>query len=493
MPHVETPQSRCRMGVARCDITPPVGIYHRMWGAATHERAAGVHRPLTATAVAFQPFPEGAASDGDTEQVLIAVDHCLLFAREMDALLDSVARRTQVPRERLLVAFSHTHAAGLMDGSRAQLPGGELIGPYLDTLAETVTEIVNRARSAIRPATIVYGIGCCALAAHRDYRDEETGHFVCGFNPQGNADDTVLVARATDDMGQVVATFVNYACHPTTLAWENQLISPDFPGAMREVVEGVISAPCIFLQGASGDLGPREGFSGDPALADRNGRQLGYAALSALEALPPAGTRFEYAGPVVSGATLGVWKHQPLAAERIAATSQWRLQRWTVNLAYRPQLPTRGAVVAARSRFEAARKRAEETGDEGLARDARAMIERMDRQMTRLAALPAGPEIPLPVWLWQIGDAFWLAVEAEHYQRLQRALRDRFRDRPIVVMTLANGSRPSYLPTAEAYETGVYPETIAVVARGSLERLIEAIGERIASWIDGTRYLEKHA
>src|SRR5262245_37237158 len=147
MPHVETPQSRCRMGVARCDITPPVGIYHRMWGAATHERAAGVHRPLTATAVAFQPFAEGAMSDGDTEQVLIAVDHCLFFAREMDALLDSVARRTQVPRERLLVVFSHTHAAGLMDGSRAQLPGGELIGPYLDSLAERLTEIVTGARS----------------------------------------------------------------------------------------------------------------------------------------------------------------------------------------------------------------------------------------------------------------------------------------------------------------------------------------------------------
>src|SRR5262245_667777 len=490
MPHVETPQSRCRMGVARCDITPPVGIYHRMWGAATHERAAGVHRPLTATAVAFQPFAEGAASAGDAEQVLIAVGPCLLVAREMEALLESVARRSQVPRERLLVVFSHTHAAGLMDGSRAQLPGGELIGPYLDSVSEKLSASVREARSSSRPATIVYGIGRSALAAHRDFRDEGTGQFVCGFNPQGNADDTVLVARATDDSGQVVATFVNYACHPTTLAWENQLISPDFPGAMREIVEGVISAPCIFLQGASGDLGPREGFSGDPGLADRNGRQLGYAALSVLEALPPAGTRFEYAGPVVSGATLGVWKHQPLAAEQIAATRKWHLQRWTVNLAYRPELPTSDSIVAARSRFEAARKRAEETGDEGLARDASAMIERMDRQMTRLAALPAGPEIPLPVWLWQIGDALWLAVEAEHYQRLQRALRGRFPDRSIMVMTLANGSRPSYLPSAEVYDSGVYPETIAVVARGSLERLIEVIGERMASWFGGMRPLK---
>src|SRR5262249_32278540 len=157
----------------------------------------------------------------------------------------------------------------------------------------------------------------------------------------------------------VLATFVNYACHPTTLAWENRLISPDFPGAMREVVERVIPAPCIFLQGASGDLGPREGFSGDPALADRNGRQLGYAALAALEALPPAGTCFEYVGPVVSGATLGVWKHQPLSPAGIAATGAWHVERATVNLPYRPERATNDAVLAARGRFEAALRQAE--------------------------------------------------------------------------------------------------------------------------------------
>jgi len=110
------------------------------------------------------------------------------------------------------------------------------------------------------------------------------------------------------------------------------------------------------------------------------------------------------------------------------------------------------------------------------------MVERMDRQLTRIGALPAGPTIPLPVWLWRIGGAFWLAVEAEHYQRLQRTLRQRFPGQAIVVMTLANGSRPAYLPTAEMYNTGAYPETIAIVARGSLERLIEIISEKINAW-----------
>ena len=43
---VRTPTSILRLGYARADVTPPVGIYHRMWGAARHDRASGVHRPL---------------------------------------------------------------------------------------------------------------------------------------------------------------------------------------------------------------------------------------------------------------------------------------------------------------------------------------------------------------------------------------------------------------------------------------------------------------
>src|SRR5207245_816075 len=112
------------------------------------------------------------------------------------------------------------------------------------------------------------------------------------------------------------------------------------PGAMCETVERATGAPCVFLQGASGDLGPREGYVGDPAVADRNGRQLGHAALAALEGLPPAGTRFVYTGPVVSGATLGTWAHQPLDVASLQAHAVWRMQRWTVDLLYRPDRPT---------------------------------------------------------------------------------------------------------------------------------------------------------
>jgi hypothetical protein len=111
------------------------------------------------------------------------------------------------------------------------------------------------------------------------------------------------------------------------------------------------------------------------------------------------------------------------------------------------------------------------------------MVERMTRWLTRLAALPPGPTFPLPVTLWQAGDAFWLAVEAEHYQHLQTALRARCAGVPLVVMTLANSSRVAYLPPADVYGQGIYQESIAVLAPGCLEQLVGEVGEQIQAWL----------
>src|SRR5947209_5845996 len=162
MPHVDTPQSLCRFGLAGCEITPPVGIYHRMWGAATHERATGVHRPLTATAMVFQ------ATDADPakEQVLVAVDLCLLWAKEMNDLLDAAAAGSGVAHARIAVTFSHTHGAGLMGLERKHLPGGELIPSFLARLGETIGRLIREARDSVHPAIITYGVGRCNLAAH---------------------------------------------------------------------------------------------------------------------------------------------------------------------------------------------------------------------------------------------------------------------------------------------------------------------------------------
>jgi len=466
-----TPQSRCRFALKWCDITPPENIYHRMWGAAKHERATGVHRPLRATVTVFAPM------DGSERQILLALDHCVMGAVEHEQLVAQVADGGGVDMAEILVVFSHTHGAGLMGLDRVSQPGGDLIPAYLRGIGEKAGELVRQCLASLQPAAIVYGRGRCSLATHRDFWDGK--QFVCGHNPGVPVDDTVIVARVTGDDGKPLASIVNYACHPTTLAWDNTLISPDYIGAMRELVERETGAPCLFLQGASGELGPREGFVGDTAVADRNGRELAHAALSALTALPAAGVKFAYAGAVVSGATLGEWKYEPLPAAELAAKAAWKLTRWQEPLKYRPGRPTLAETKAEQEELQAQESAARDAGDDQRAADLRALVERKQRLLHRLMQLPPGDAYPLNVVLWRIGDAIWLGVQGESYSLLQTELRRRFPEKTLILASIATNWGASYLPPRELYGTGIYQETIAVVAAGSLEQLIEAIAERI--------------
>ncbi len=467
------PQHQTVVGIARAEVTPPVGMYHRMWGAAKVDRSTGIHRPLTATVLYFEPHPGSAP--GESPRVLVSLDHCLLWQREMHMLLDGMVRATGLDASAISVWFTHTHAAGLLGLERSNLPGGEGIADYLACLSRQLGQLAVTARERRTPATMVYGTGRCSLAMHRDYLDETYGKYVCGANPTGPADDSVLVARIASTAGQVLGTIVNYACHPTTLAWDNTLISPDYVGAMCEVVEGATGAPCFFAQGASGDIGPRDGFVGDPAVADRNGRQLGYAALSALESLPPAGQRFVYQGPVVSGATLGTWAYEPVTADDAAQSRVWRSQWLTLPIPYRADLPTMAQMEADKLHWQAALEAAERQGETSGQASARAMLERADRSFTRFGGLPEGDHYPLCIPLWRMGDAIWIPLNGEHYNVLQRELRARFPQQALVFGTLANGSQVWYVPDAASFGKGLYQEDASILAKGCLEIILQGL------------------
>jgi hypothetical protein len=339
--------------------------------------------------------------------------------------------------------------------------------------------LANQAAAAVQPATIVYGTGRCNLAANRDFFDVERQTFVCGVNPVGPADDTVMVGTIAADDGKVIGTVVNYACHATTLAWQNTLISPDYVGALRETVERQIGGPCVFLQGASGDLGPREGFVGKTAIADRNGRQLGYAALASLESRPPTGTYYAYAGPVVSGATIGTWRHEAISAASRDSQAGWKVVHSNVELSYRDDLATIATAEAELASWQVRELRAIAAGHHDQASEYHARVEQAQRQLWRLQSLPQ-PRFPLPVMVAKLGDAIWVFVAGEHYHVLQTALRARFPNQAIVVSTITNGWQPGYVPPAEIYGRGIYQEQIAVVAAGSEEKLLAEIAERIA-------------
>ena len=95
-----------RIGVARADITPPVGIFCRNWGAAKHDQAEGVHRPLTLTALTLQ-------ADAQSKP-LVLIDTDLGWWRSIAterAFRTRVLEALELDESQFLFALSHTHAA----------------------------------------------------------------------------------------------------------------------------------------------------------------------------------------------------------------------------------------------------------------------------------------------------------------------------------------------------------------------------------------------
>jgi hypothetical protein len=442
--------TRCAVGVALRDVTPPVGIYARSWGAARHDVAAGVHRPLTATAAVLRPL-DGAGPD----LALVALDiGWFPYRPDERRIRGQILAAAGLDEATLLINMSHTHGGANVNTQLGDKPGGELVGPYLERLVAEVAAALREARARAAPAWITYGYGRCALAANRDYWSPELGRYVCGYNPAGPADDTVLVARVTDDAGATVATLVNYACHPTTLAWENRLLSPDYIGATREVLEGLYGAPCLFLYGAAGELGPRVGFVDDPAVADRNGRQLGYAAAAAIEALPPPAARLVATGVVASGANLATWEYRPLDPAAQARCAQLAHAVPRVPLRRKPSLTPVDPPGA-------------DGGDPG------AEAEKALRRSFIQAALGDDPVHEMPLWVWRLGDALLVACPNEAYSQMQTELRAHFPHNPVLVLGCTNGT-VGYLPPRNRYGSGLYQEQQSPFLPGCLEQTIAA-------------------
>lgn len=466
-----------RVGLARRDITPPVGIYHKCWGAAKHFRAERVHRPLFVDVVVIAPVEQGAGAP----MLRIQLDLLALANVDHAALVDCAARSTGIPRDRIVVTYSHSHAAGWFTPDRKAFPGGELIEPYLERLRSCVADAGRSALLDLQESVLTFGEGWCAVTANRDYWSETDQRYYCGYNPHGTQDRAVRVARVTDKSGSLRATLVHYGCHATTLGWENRAISPDYPGGLREVVEATTGAPCIFLLGPCGDLGPRLGFVGDPAVADANGRQIGFAALEALQGLACIGPPlhdFAYGGNVVSGATLGLWKPASLSPERIQEASRFGGGRFSVDipLKSRPQPETLQVELEA---LLARADQAEARGDLVAARDDRAQGERLARWIALLEEIPRGDRMPFAFSVFQMGDAIWLTCGSEPYHVIQTTLQERFTEFRIWVSPLDDNAMLGYLMPSHMYGKGVYAEEPSLFGPGCLEVLIDAMSDRV--------------
>lgn len=437
-----------RAGVSWRNITPPLEILARNWGAADRDTATKVEQNLLAVALAIIP------AGGPTRYLVSADLGWWRNAADEAAVRQRVLADLECAEEDLLVHLVHTHSGPTLSTAYPDLPGGDLVAPYLEQLAGLIVDACRQAVRESTEVTAMFGTGRCGVAVHRDLAID--GREVVAFDPDTPADDTLLVGRFADTGGRTLATLVNYACHPTARGWEPPVLSSDWVGTTRSIVSHRAGADCLVLQGASGELSPREQY-GDLFLAARVGESIGYAAISTIASMPPAGSDLALTDVVDSGATLGLWRP-------VRATPSTRVETHLLRV----DLPARPAPTAAQLRERFA----------GLAPGA--ADERVRRALALRDGYVEGETARHPVWVWRLGDAVIVAQPGEAYSWLQTELRRRHPELAVFVLNCTNGPGFVYLPPEPVYAREVYQVWQTEILPGGLELLVEAIDEVLA-------------
>jgi hypothetical protein len=435
-----------RAGAARLSLEPPlglpmVGFVRQPW----RGRAYGL--PLDVTALVLE--------QGGRRVVLCGLDVTLLRQRAFDRLVGDVAEAVGAGPEGVVLNVNHTHLAPIADPDAMHLVSGD----YPDEvrrLAEAWSAVVHAkvvaacrlAAEALEPARVAWAVAEVDECVNRRERAAD-GRTVLGWSPDGLIDRQLTALQARRPDGSAIATAVAWGCHPVTTGYDMDRYSADFPGAMRAVVRANGGGEAIYLQGAAGNVLPRVAFTDDEREAERVGRRLGLAALTALAGRgtgPRTAWRKDEASMV------------PIIASRVEEdTSQApALDAACERVAFELEpLPAPDEIAALRGEFDRHLAEAHASGDLGRIKPA-TLAARWARATEALVQSGApAPRPEAPIHAVRVGDGVLVTGPGETFTEIGLAVKERSPGRPTAYLGYTNGV-VGYLPIASEYPYGGY-------------------------------------
>jgi neutral ceramidase len=237
-------------GAARVDITPPTGF--PMWGyGARHDAPSeGVLDPLHARALVLAAGKERIA--------IVSLDLGRPPTRQSTAAIRERVQAAGIGH--VFLVASHTHHGPVLELDNWPDPKN----PYNRQLEQKLTDVILEAAKGLRPARL--GITVREVTFNRNRHSKRDDKPV---------DRDLLLLRVEDSDDRPIAHAVNFAAHPTIQDPKLLKFSADYPGALAGLIEKETGAPCLFLQGAAGDLSAnREKDETPEAFGLRLGREV---------------------------------------------------------------------------------------------------------------------------------------------------------------------------------------------------------------------------
>jgi neutral ceramidase len=287
------PPALFRVGAAKVDITPPLGV--SLAGYFHDRRAARIRDGLFARAVVIGP-PSGSAAESIA---LVSVDLCSVEGDLVAGAREKVAAALGIPFERVLVSATHTHTGPELRHDSIVPRSDE----WADSLPGCIAEAVIEAHGRARVATLRAGRTTAEGYAHNRLSRLADGSEVFGLwghegrviGPAGPVDAEMVTLGAVDESGETIALVVNFPLHVDVIGGgAADFVSADWPGGLCNALARVHGehTVALFLQGAAGDINhvpnhPTHLPVGGPADACRIARGLAGAALLASERAEP--------------------------------------------------------------------------------------------------------------------------------------------------------------------------------------------------------------
>ncbi len=411
------------IGLARGEITPHAGVKMVGFGKRV-QPSLGVNDPLYATVLA--------ATDGKNFATVINCDLLGVGDDFTSQVREKVLALAGIPGPSVMICCTHTHYGPLMPRVEATSPPSPVTyeWAYRENLAFQLAGLVYEAKANLQPARLSVGLGQCDIGVNRREMTPD-GRIIFGENPHGPIDRAVLVCRIETAAGRPLAALVNFTAHANGLDAQDRKISADYVGCMRRVAEPAAGAPCLFLQGAAGNVSLRSAET-------------------------------TYANACASGKRLGeevarVWG----TAQSVKADCVGIVSRFLDLPAYRglSRQHAQETIREIEAEFAAARQDPKTTPG---------LIQWYEDHLKRLARLRdswTDPAIALPpvraeLLACRIGELAWACVPGELFNEIGVQIKRQSPFKHTFLAAYVNGYI-GYLPTAQAYSEGGYEITQA--------------------------------
>jgi len=239
-----------KIGLAKVDITPRVGVELQGYGPYLCRHSDGVRDPLYARALAFEVNGERA--------LLVSCDLIGIWAPITARVRALVGAETGLAADRIMLHAIHTHSGPAL---RVYGGWGEADEPYMEILPHRIARACIEALANLQEATLAHAeVPCEGIAINREYDAFRAKTVEEVLDPdwqpgKPEETDTTCHVLRVDIQGRTIGFASYYGCHPVIGGSNTRKIHGDWAGVATNLVERLRPGTTgLFLQGAQGDI-----------------------------------------------------------------------------------------------------------------------------------------------------------------------------------------------------------------------------------------------